>query len=119
MRRHDRFTPEPLRGWMQRDTPAYDFERWQRSPVYVAQCFTCAAYLSLGGRIGGLRIKRRYRKPEDQAKRDETARLVRQMRRDGLTRDDVMRQHEARLLDSRGVAVRVDIDQELERMRSA
>ena len=119
MRRHDRFAPEPLRGWMQRDTPAYDFERWQRSPVYTVQCFTTAAYLSIDGRIDRRRLRRAYRTPEDQAKRDETARLVRQQRRDGLTRDDVMRQQEARLLDSRGYAVRVDIDEELERFRSA
>lgn len=104
---------------MQRDTAAYSFERWQRSPVYVVQCYTTAVYRSIGGQPMGRHARGKYRTPEAQAKRDETAQLVRQHRQHGLTRDDVMRQHEARLLDSRGYVTRVDIDEELERFRSA
>ena len=92
------------------------FEQYQRRPVYMVQCFTCAIYRALGGRIGGLRCGPVYRFAGDQAKRDQTARVVRRMRRAGLTPRMVRGNHESILANPRGIATRVDIDQELERM---
>ena len=116
--RHDRYAPEPLRYWMQRDTPAYAFERYQRRPVYAVQCFTAGVYLSLGGCMGRFRIRKAYRAPEDQAMRDAIAVAVRQMRASGLAREQVMLEHEKRLADSTGYATRVDITEELKQFAS-
>jgi hypothetical protein len=100
---------------MQRDTPAYSFERHQRRPVYVVQCFTTSVWLSIGGRLDRRQVRKAYRTAEDQAKRDETAATLRKMRLKGLHRDEVLRKHEMRLLEPSGIATPVNIAQELER----
>ena len=89
------------------------FDQWKRRPVYLVQCFTCSVYRSLGGQIMGLRKLPTYRSSDDQLLRTKTAAAVRQMRRDGLGRNEVRRQHDLRLRDSSGSAIRVDIEREL------
>ncbi len=95
------------------------FDQWKYRPVYMVQCFTVWVYrnhFAPGSIRHRLRVLREYRTEQDQADRDQTAQLLRQGRRCGVGREDVRKQHEKTLADSRGVAVRVDIDQELERM---
>ena len=115
-RPHFRFAPFPLQDYLHRWTEAYSFERWQRSPVYVAQCFSCWVQRSIDpSMFGRLRVVRKYRSPLDQETRDKVARAIRQLRRCGLHRDTVMHIHEHRLNEP-GVAVRVDIERELAEM---
>lgn len=96
------------------------FDQWQHRPVYVVQCFAWGVYRNQVGNRFRLMVLPAYRTATDQDDRDQTARILRQMRRDGLHREDVMKQHEQRLADpNSGVVERVDIDRELARMARA
>ena len=95
------------------------FEQWMRRPVYIVQVFTAMTGMTLFG-WHRLRFCRPYKHtdPTSRCVRKQTADIIRQYRREGLTRQEVRRKALERIANSRGIAVRVDIDEELKTLRA-
>jgi len=80
--------------------------------VYLIQCHSVSVARKIG-RATGLRKLRPYRSLVDQCRRDQLAAILRRMRRDGLTRQAVRKNHHENTVPSGGYAERVDIETEL------
>jgi len=80
--------------------------------VYLIQCHSVSVARKIG-RATGLRKLRPYRSLVDQCRRDQLAAILRRMRRDGLTRAAIRKNHVENIAPSGGYAERVDIETEL------
>jgi len=96
-----------------------DFYAWQCRAVYLVQCYTANIARTLPG-WHRVRVVSPYKHtdPTSRGVRQAVAAIVRQSRRDGLTRREVARVAKTIIANPRGLAVRVDIDQELARFQS-
>jgi hypothetical protein len=94
------------------------YEQWKRRPVYIVQVYTASIGMTLPGWYE-LRVIGKYKRdlPTARCVRGQTAEIVRQYRREGLTRRDVRKLAFERMNNTTGCAIRVDIDTELAAMR--
>lgn len=86
-----------------------------RNPVYCVRVFTFAELCRLGLNPLHLRLVPAYRHAASLATRKAVADAVKARRAAGLTRGDVRREATAICKDGKGVAVRCDLERELQR----